>query len=61
MCGQSAGARTVLWGQSSGQLRRIAGGVRLDLTPAEPDFADWIDDQAQPSLQEIFARWKPRS
>ena len=51
----------LLDGHKAGQVRRTKTGLRLDLTPQDADFADWIESQAQPLLQEFYDRWKQRS
>ncbi|MCA2012106.1 plasmid partitioning protein RepB [Pararhodobacter sp. CCB-MM2] len=52
-------ARTLhLNGARAGQVKRTKTGVRLDLNPADSDFADWLDAQAQDVLQDLYARWK---
>jgi len=48
-------------GEKIGTLRRTDTGVRLDLTQADPGFADWFDTQAEPVLTELLERWKQRS
>ena len=50
-----------LGGQPVGQLRRTPLGLRLDLMPPDPDFADWFAAQAQSVLDELFDRWRQQS
>lgn len=50
-----------LGGEKAGVLRRTGTGLRLDLTPADPAFADWFEAQAEPVLQDLYERWKQHS
>ncbi|MCB1397898.1 MAG: plasmid partitioning protein RepB [Rhodobacteraceae bacterium] len=45
-------------GHKTAVLRKTARGLTLDLSPAEPDFAAWVDDHAEALLQELHDRWK---
>ncbi|MCB1407935.1 MAG: plasmid partitioning protein RepB, partial [Rhodobacteraceae bacterium] len=48
-------------GETVGKLRRTDSGLRLDLTPADPGFADWFESQAEPVLKDLFERWQQHS
>lgn len=45
-------------GVPAGSVKKLARGVRLDLTNVDGAFADWFESQAQDVLQELHARWK---
>jgi len=48
-------------GRPAGRLQRTAQGLRLDLTPPEPGFADWLESEADSLLTEFYDRWKQQS
>lgn len=50
-----------LEGKPAGRVRRTKDGLRLDLKLADEDFADWLEKEASPALEELHARWKKRS
>ncbi|WP_163851381.1 plasmid partitioning protein RepB [Pseudooceanicola aestuarii] len=49
-----------LSGARVGKLRRTARGLQLELTAIEPDFADWLEEEAQGWITELHDRWKQR-
>lgn len=57
----AAGRPILLDGQGAGHARRTRTGLRLDLSPADPGFADWLESRAQPLMQELYDRWKQQS
>lgn len=53
--------RLMVAGRPAGRLQRTAQGLRLDLTPPEPGFADWLESEADSLLTEFYDRWKQQS
>lgn len=47
-------------GAAQGQIRRTKDGLRMDLTIDDPEFALWLQEQAQDAIAKLHARWKKR-
>ncbi|MFC6762268.1 hypothetical protein ACFQFQ_26515 [Sulfitobacter porphyrae] len=45
-------------GRTAGQLVRSAKGVSFELEKGP--FADWVEAQGQPLIEELHARWLQR-
>ncbi|EBA07820.1 plasmid partitioning protein RepB [Sagittula stellata] len=43
-------------GEKAGSLARTAKGVAIDLD--DPRFANWMQNHAEPILEELYARWR---
>lgn len=46
---------------ATGRIQRTKDGLRMDLTVNDPDFALWLQEQAQEAITELHTRWKKRS
>lgn len=55
------GRIVLVGGRRAARVRRMQTGLRIDLTPPDPDFADWLDEQAESLLNELHDRWKQQS
>jgi len=55
------GRIVLVGGRRAARVRRMQTGLRIDLTPPDPGFADWLDDQAEALLNELHDRWKQQS
>lgn len=47
-------------GAAQGRIRRTKDGLRMDLTIDDPEFALWLQEQAQDAITELHTRWKKR-
>lgn len=52
------GRQLLVGGRRAAKVRRMHNGLRIDLTPPDPDFADWFDERAEALLNELYERWK---
>lgn len=56
---QRGSSRAVsLHGEPAGRTVRTETGWRLDLRISEPAFADWLHEQADTALEDLYRRWK---
>lgn len=47
-------------GKPAGHIQRTPKGLRLDLHLQDPDFAAWLESQAQEMVNDLHQRWKQR-
>lgn len=55
---RSASRAVSLHGKPAGRAIRTESGWRLDLRITEPEFADWLHEQADTALEDLYRRWK---